>query len=136
MLLLYIKFCATDVSAVFVEVNLLYSLLTTINYSDAPTHQSAYRFIGFFCYISVGIIIADTVYVEIFEWLNFRKYGKLKISKKIFSNIFSSKCLRYFHIAILKPGAKIFQNYIFKNGLSFSKYSKIISFKNFYVYGI
>ena len=25
-----------------------------------------------------------TVYVEIFEWLNFRKYGKLKIPKKIF----------------------------------------------------
>ena len=25
-----------------------------------------------------------TAYVEIFEWLNFRKYGKLKISKKYF----------------------------------------------------
>ena len=24
----------------------------------------------------------NTVYVEISEWLNFRKYGKLKISKK------------------------------------------------------
>ena len=24
----------------------------------------------------------NTVYVEIFEWLNFRKYGKLKISKE------------------------------------------------------
>ena len=26
----------------------------------------------------------DTVYVVIFEWLNFRKYGKIKVSKKYF----------------------------------------------------
>ena len=30
------------------------------------------------------VAICSTVYVEIFEWLNFQKYGKLKISKKYF----------------------------------------------------
>ena len=31
-----------------------------------------------------GPLLHATVYVVIFKWLNFRKYGKLKISKKYF----------------------------------------------------